>query len=360
LYQNEDQGFLHQHSEGSEDNLPLTPGSIDSQRQSSLQSMSKLKSNLTSTSASNSSGNGKGSMTRGPWTKEEDATLFDMVSKLGPERWVVIAKELGTRNGKQCRERWHNHLDPSINKSAFTPDEDAKIWHLFHSLGPRWALMAKEMPGRPDNSIKNHFNTVLRPRRIFKKQEAESLAAAQNRESPAGFTPSVDHHSDSDKPKLSESNPICEIQSTYRKRKNNFPNIQKNLNKKRCKKQSEQPMQTVQQQAQTQTQTQTLNQIQNTTEVSSLATSPWPVSNYSFHPQLVEETPNLHSIYSYQPTHCYPDSFTPPNLYNPFTMTSLSYQNIHSPIPKVLTMDEPDWDFLQQLGNELGLPLNLN
>lgn len=56
---------------------------------------------------------------RGSWTKQEDATLIDMVNKLGPERWVVIAKGLGSRTGKQCRERWHNHLDPKSNHAPF-------------------------------------------------------------------------------------------------------------------------------------------------------------------------------------------------------------------------------------------------
>ncbi|KAJ9050360.1 hypothetical protein DSO57_1015001 [Entomophthora muscae] len=119
------------------------------------------------------------SILRGSWTKQEDATLIDMVNKFGAERWVVIAKGLGSRTGKQCRERWHNHLDPKINKSPFTPEEDTKIWNLFNSLGPRWALMAKEMPGRPDNSIKNHFNTFLRPRRLLKRNHSDEQTSAK-------------------------------------------------------------------------------------------------------------------------------------------------------------------------------------
>lgn len=50
---------------------------------------------------------------RGPWTKDEDAKLEGLVSQFGSEKWVVIASEMGSRSGKQCRERWHNHLDPS-------------------------------------------------------------------------------------------------------------------------------------------------------------------------------------------------------------------------------------------------------
>ncbi|KAF9282205.1 hypothetical protein BGZ88_011148, partial [Linnemannia elongata] len=49
---------------------------------------------------------------KGPWTDEEDRKLRDLVNEYGPEKWVFIASRIGSRTGKQCRERWHNHLDP--------------------------------------------------------------------------------------------------------------------------------------------------------------------------------------------------------------------------------------------------------
>jgi hypothetical protein len=53
---------------------------------------------------------------KGPWTKEEDAKVVELVQKYGPKRWSLIAKHLRGRLGKQCRERWHNHLNPDIKK----------------------------------------------------------------------------------------------------------------------------------------------------------------------------------------------------------------------------------------------------
>jgi myb proto-oncogene protein len=50
---------------------------------------------------------------KGPWTLAEDAALTALVAEDGPDKWVQIAAKLNTRSGKQCRERWHNHLDPS-------------------------------------------------------------------------------------------------------------------------------------------------------------------------------------------------------------------------------------------------------
>ncbi|GJJ72321.1 transcription factor MYB, plant [Entomortierella parvispora] len=98
---------------------------------------------------------------KGPWTDEEDRKLKELVGEYGPEKWVFIASRIGSRTGKQCRERWHNHLDPLINKSPFTHEEDMRILELYSRIGSKWAEMAKHMPGRPDNAIKNHFNTTM-------------------------------------------------------------------------------------------------------------------------------------------------------------------------------------------------------
>jgi len=50
---------------------------------------------------------------KGPWSQAEDAKLKDLIKEHGPEKWAHIAATMRTRSGKQCRERWHNHLDPS-------------------------------------------------------------------------------------------------------------------------------------------------------------------------------------------------------------------------------------------------------
>ncbi|PRQ74337.1 Homeodomain-like protein, partial [Rhodotorula toruloides] len=98
---------------------------------------------------------------KGPWTPEEDAQLEALVAKYGSEKWVSISEEMPTRSGKQCRERWHNHLDPSIKKGNWTVEEDALIREMYARMGPRWAEMAKHLPGRPDNAIKNYWNACV-------------------------------------------------------------------------------------------------------------------------------------------------------------------------------------------------------
>jgi hypothetical protein len=90
-----------------------------------------------------------------------------MVLEHGAKGWNYIASTLPGRVGKQCRERWHNHLDPGITKEKWTLEEDKKLMNLFLKFGKKWSLIARYMLGRTDNTIKNRFNSALKMHKSF-------------------------------------------------------------------------------------------------------------------------------------------------------------------------------------------------
>ncbi|KAA0031610.1 transcription factor WER-like [Cucumis melo var. makuwa] len=107
---------------------------------------------------------------KGVWTPEEDQKLIDYVNKYGHWNWRRLPKFAGLlRCGKSCRLRWMNYLRPNIRRGGFSLEEEETIIQMYAQIGGRWSTMAGVMPGRTDNDIKNHWNTVLK-RRVMKQQ----------------------------------------------------------------------------------------------------------------------------------------------------------------------------------------------
>ena len=95
------------------------------------------------------------------WFEEQDTDLLELISEIGPYQWDMISSTMIGRTGKQCRERWHNQLNPLLKKVRWSVEEDWVLLILHQNKKNCWAQCTNFLLGRSDNSIKNYWNSTL-------------------------------------------------------------------------------------------------------------------------------------------------------------------------------------------------------
>ncbi|CAK57432.1 unnamed protein product (macronuclear) [Paramecium tetraurelia] len=104
-------------------------------------------------------------MRRKNWRPEEDKALLEICKSqnYNQRRVSKIMISMGyRRSGKSCKERFHNQLNPVVNKDQWTQNEVDKLFELQSKYGNRWRSISKELPQRTDGLIKNYFYSLVR------------------------------------------------------------------------------------------------------------------------------------------------------------------------------------------------------
>ncbi|KAI8990060.1 hypothetical protein BDB01DRAFT_779862 [Pilobolus umbonatus] len=107
----------------------------------------------------------KPSRERAPWTPEEDQLLRLAVQLYGDktEKWSKIAACVPGRNNKNCRKRWFHSLDPTLRKGAWTDEEDTKLREGVSIHSYQWSKIADMLEGRTDDQCAKRWRESLDP-----------------------------------------------------------------------------------------------------------------------------------------------------------------------------------------------------
>jgi hypothetical protein len=96
------------------------------------------------------------------FSPEEDELLVSIVRQYGLKDWIKVASLIGTRNARQCRERYKNYLNPDLRRDGWTAQEDELLEAKHRDYGAKWNKIARFFVNRSDISLRNRWMMLAR------------------------------------------------------------------------------------------------------------------------------------------------------------------------------------------------------
>jgi hypothetical protein len=141
---------------------------------------------------------------RGKFSDADDAKLVTAIHHLGTSDWAKIAREVATRNARQCRDRWRNYLNPSLALDIpWTDDEDAILVTKIGEIGAKWISLSQFFPTRSINSLKTRYHLLQRLSSSFRRRRPDASIC----------DPAEVHCSVNSKPQADEPDPFHFLES---------------------------------------------------------------------------------------------------------------------------------------------------
>lgn len=116
---------------------------------------------------------------RGKWLEDEDEALRAAMALFGDKGWVRVQEHVPGRTEIQCRERYCDYLDPSLNHGPWSAEDIQKLRDLVQEHGTaKWSIIAAGLEGRTDSQVARRWRMLVR------EDEQAARQAARQAENP--------------------------------------------------------------------------------------------------------------------------------------------------------------------------------